>query len=586
MPLSANGADTGVQATELDSTVDVDGTDLRGSGGKPIVGGRVINRSIAKHVGTGSSTNSSGRAKSNPEVVSSFDGLNLRQQRLANNGNQFTVEPPDQGLCAGNGYVLESVNDVLQVFDANGNPLTGVVDLNSFHGYIPAINRGVSPTKYGPSITDPVCLFDKDTQRWFHVVLTLDRVGTSSALSGKNHLDIAVSTTASPLDPWIIYRLPVQNDGTDGTPNHQCDGGPCLGDYPHIGVDANAIYLTTNEFSLFGDGFYGAQIYALSKRALANRASGIPVALFNTFDPSVPYPGFTVWPAQSLTHDLDNNGTEFMLSSLAVFENSGNSNQIVLWKLTNTQSIDSATPALQLTATGMPVATYGVPPSAKQKAGSTPLRDCIANAYNDGCNALLGVPRTSNPIYDLDSSDSRMQQVFYANGKLWGALGTAVQIAGDTEARAGIAYYVVNPNSAKVTKQGVIAMAGNNVTYPAIAVTESGRGVIGFTLVGNDHFPTAAYAALDALTGAGDVHIAKAGVGPADGFSGYLPYSDRPRWGDYGAAASDGTSIWIANEYIAQTCTEPQFMAAPFGSCGGTRTSLGNWATRITRLNP
>ena len=35
----------------------------------------------------------------------------------ANNGNQFSLEPPDQGLCAGNGFVIETVNDVIQVYN-------------------------------------------------------------------------------------------------------------------------------------------------------------------------------------------------------------------------------------------------------------------------------------------------------------------------------------------------------------------------------------------------------------------------------------------------------------------------------------
>ena len=29
----------------------------------------------------------------------------------------------------------------------------------------------------------------------------------------------------------------------------------------------------------------------------------------------------------------------------------------------------------------------------------------------------------------------------------------------------------------------------------------------------------------------------------------------RTRWGDFGSAAVDGNSIWIASEYIAHTCT-------------------------------
>jgi hypothetical protein len=584
LPASTTGVDAGTQDNELDTIEGVEGTDIRGGGGK-FSGGRVVNRSIAKNPGKPIAAQEAAKAKSNPEVIGGFDGLNLRDQRLANGGQQFTVEPPDQALCVGNGYVLESVNDVLRIFDAKGTPLTGVIDLNTFYKYAPAIDRTAG--KFGPSITDPVCLFDQDTQRWFHVVLTLDRNGTSSALSGGNHLDIAVSTTASPLDPWTIYRLPVQNDGSAGTPNHHCAGGPCLGDYPHIGADANAIYLSTNEFALFGSGFYGAQIYTLSKKALVAAAASVPAVLINTGDPSIAFPGFTVWPAQSVNAKSSGSGdTEFLLSSLAVFSEDNTSNQILLWSISNTASIDAAVPNLQLKVTPITTDIYSVPPMASQKAGNTPLRDCIANTFSDNCNVLLGVPATSNPMSPIDSSDSRMQQVFYANGKLWGALGTGVQVAGDATPRAGIAYYVINPFAGKLLMQGTVAVAGNNVIYPSVAVTNSGRGILGFTLVGSDQFPSAGYTSLDAQVGAGPVHVAAAGQGPQDGFSGYLPFSNRPRWGDYGAAATDGTSIWYASEYIAQSCTEAQYKATPFGSCGGTRVSLGNWATRITRLTP
>ncbi len=99
-------------------------------------------------------------------------------------------------------------------------------------------------------------------------------------------------------------------------------------------------------------------------------------------------------------------------------------------------------------------------------------------------------------------------------------------------------------------------MPDANLTYGAAAVTQSGRGVIAFTVVGPNDYPSAGYAGLDAKLGAGDVHIAAAGAGPWDGFTG-IPYlgGGRPRWGDYGAASADGNMIWIASEYIAQTCT-------------------------------
>jgi hypothetical protein len=61
-------------------------------------------------------------AMSNPELTLSFDGVRI-DSRLADNGNTFVNEPPDQGLCAGNGFVLESVNSAIRVCDTNGNGL-------------------------------------------------------------------------------------------------------------------------------------------------------------------------------------------------------------------------------------------------------------------------------------------------------------------------------------------------------------------------------------------------------------------------------------------------------------------------------
>jgi len=542
-----------------------------------------VDRSDSGGAGHGASVNSGQKAKSNPELKASFDGLFHRQQRLANGGNQFSIEPPDQGLCVGNGFVMETVNDVLRVFDTAGNPLTGVVDQNSFYGYAPAIIR---PSTFGPFVTDPSCLYDAATQRWFHVVLTLDRVGTTSAFSGTNHLDLAVSNSSDPTGTWTIYRIPVQDDGTDGTPDHNCPlnnagtgHGPCLGDYPHIGADANGFYITTNEYAFFPDNiFHAAQIYAFSKAALT---AGGPVAVTQLDTIGRGFngqPGFTVWPSTSPQGSASpaNGGSEFFLSSDAAEEASGvpggSSTRLLTWTLNNTSSLNTATPSVNLSRSILTVGSYAVPPKADQKAGDFPLGQCLNDT---ACATFLnGEPDAFAPevISHLDSNDSRMQQVWYANGKLWGALDTAVTVGGAN--KAGIEWFVVNPSASRLEAQGYLALAGNNLSYPAIATTASGRGVIAFTLVGADNYPSAGYAPIDAKLGAGDIHVAAPGLGPADGFTSYKYYVGDPprtRWGDYGAAAVDGSSIWIASEYIPQTCTLTQFLSAPVGSCGGTR---------------
>ena len=553
-----------------------------------------LHRSIRRSEGRGERDDGSRREERGVGVALSFDGLTLRDQRLANGGNQFTVEPPDQGLCVGNGFVLESVNAVLRIWDGNGHALTPAVDLNTFYRYPAAINRTTG--QFGPSITDPSCIYDATTRRWFHVVLTLDRNGTTSALSGKNHLDIAVSNTPDPRGTWTIYKLPVQNDGTDGTPNHGCTNGPCLGDYPHIAVNRDGLFLTTNEFAVFGPGFFGAQVYALSKRALINHAATVPGVLINIGDPSIPFPGFTLWPAQAPGSAEDDdgaghNGTEYLMSSLAVFEDSGTSNQILVWALSNTRSLNTATPNLSIDAKYVDTLTYGVPPRSDQKTGDFPFGQClsdtaIATPFGTGCwrNFFVSGGPFINVEKRIDSNDSRMQQVYFSQGKLWAALDTAVTVSGEN--RAGIAWFIVNPRHGIVHNQGVVALAGNNVTRPALAATEDGRGIMAFTLTGKDHFPSAAYTTVSANYGAGAIHVVAEGKGADDGFTGYKPNSSfgtRPRWGDYGAAATDGNSVWIASEYIGQTCTLAEYVATGF-ACGATRVSLGNWYTRITKV--
>jgi len=529
-------------------------------------------------------------------LVRSFHGLDGFDQRFANDGNQFSVEPPDQALCVGPKYVLEATNDVLQVYGKGGSAASPVTDLNTFYGYPAAIDRTTGAQ--GPFVTDPTCIYDAGTSRYYLVVLTLEVVPDTGAFTGRNTLDLAVSRTSNPLGGWDIYRLPVQDDGTQGTPEHaDC---PCIGDYPHIGADKYGVYLTTNEYPFsdepgeFGNNFNGAQIYLLDKRALAAGAASVNVVQFeNTFlrSGSTRVPGFTVWPANvpGTAYQTANNGTEYFLSSIAGEEAqpggfTGRADAIGVWQVTNSASIRSGSPAPVLSRSLLASERYVVPPLSEQKIGPTPLADCVNAACLDG----IGPGRESEG--PLDSNDSRMQQVYYAGGKLYGALDTAAQVNGQLQ--AGIAWFKVQPGgypgAATMASQGYLAVAGNNVTYPAIAVDGSGKGAMAFTLVGKNYFPTAAYALVSGGSVRQSIKVAAAGKGPQDGFSEYgffsAPDPARPRWGDYGAAQPQGGLIWIASEYIGQRCTLATYQADP--TCGQTRAPLINWGTRISAINP
>jgi hypothetical protein len=607
--------------------------------------GVITDRSLSRGVGTGPTVTGGKKAKSSPQFVTGFEGLNFYQQRYARGGNQFSVEPPDQGMCAGNGYVVEAVNDVMNVFNTSGqsvlpdNTSTNIVsgfprnvnhavDLNSFYGYAPAINRSTGVR--AQSVTDPSCLYDAATQRFFVVVLTLESRPNGS-LTLQNHLDIAVSQTSNPTGHWNIYRTDVTNDGTNtGGQN----AGPYLGDYPHIGADANGFYITTNAYPWNHNGFGGAQLYAFSKAQLAAGAAQVNMQHIDTSgmvnlpsDAGATQPGFTVWPAQSPGTEFNaaNNGTEYLLSSnaadeathpVAGFGGDYTSSTLVVWTLKNTASLNSPTPALALSSRVIGVNPYAIPPKQHQPGSGTPPTVTAPQGYclddlttvtiaGVGCWRLLVGAPSHEVVSSPDSNDTRMQQVTYANGKLWGALDTAINPDGLAQ-RAGIAWYVLNPDANKVVNQGYLGTAGYDLTYPAIGVTSSGRGVMAFTASGDTTNPSAAYAAIDASAGVSAWDIVPGGLGaaPDDGFTSYKAQVGNPprtRWGDYGAAAVDGNSIWIASEYVAHACDYVDW-GGPFfaggtgdnllGTCGGanhgpgTRAALGNWSTRISQLTP
>jgi hypothetical protein len=619
--------------------------EMDGEEGAAAFGGSIVNRSLSSgRGGRGGSVGSSKKAKSNPEFKFGFEGLNFYQQRYARGGNQFSVEPPDQGMCAGNGYVVEAVNDVLNVYSAatgasvlpdntSTNVVAGfprnvnhAVDLNSFYGYPPAINRtsGVR----GQFVTDPSCLYDAATQRFFVVVLTLEVNPATGGFTTENHLDIAVSQSSNPTGGWNIYRIDVTGDGSPGATGGPC---PCLGDYPHIGADANGFYITTNAYPWGPGDFDGAQIYAFSKAQLAAGAPAVTMQHIDTtgmVQATSPVaqtePGFTVWPAQSPGTGSFAPNTEYFLSSNAGEEASGDaftgsSTNLIVWTLSNTSSLNTATPSLSLSNKVLSVNEYGIPPKQQQPGSGTlatqdtPQGYCINNTttllFNGqtGCWRLLfgAEPAHDEVISRPDSNDTRMQQVMYANGKLWGALDTAINPDGGAQ-RAGVAWYIVNPSASKLVLQGYLGAAGFDFTYPAIGVTASGRGIMAFTATGNSLNPSAAYAPIDAKAGVGAWTVVTGGQGAAqdDGFTSYKSQVGNPprtRWGDYGAAAVDGNSIWIASEYIANTCTYLAW-GGPFfaggtgdnllGTCGGashgpgSRAALGNWSTRISKLTP
>jgi hypothetical protein len=551
-------------------------------------------------------------------LVKSWDALNHFDSRYANGGNQFSLEPPDQGLCVGNGFVMETVNDVLQVYNGSGRPLIhgnpGVSDLsvglsiNEFYGDPPSFDR--VHNKFGPELFDVSCYYDQATGRWFHLADELDENHSTGAFTGAGEIDLAVSTSSDPLGAWRLYAIDTVNDGTGGTPNHHCDLGPCFADYPHIGADANGVYLTTNEYSFFGDGFSGAQLYALSKADLvAGAVSPRTVYFQNLTVPELGQRAFTLRAAQSRPTSFvsDNGGTEYFVSSTAgdgseTGNTTGGSDKIVVWGLTGSQTLaGSATPQLALEHDVVTTLPYVFPPLALQRQGPTPLLDCI----NQGVDCVGDpAPFVQKGPYPLDGADTRVMSSSFAGGVLWSTVATALKGSGGSDFSAdnnyaptpvnqkvGVLYFGLTPTwsretlSATVRQQGYVGVGNANLIFPSLAMADGTTGLMGATIVGPGRYPAAAYIRFAIGSAPSIVRVAASGVGPDDGFTGTFEGEFEPRWGDYGYAVPGASgSVWFAAEYIHQRCSFNTFLAD--STCGFTRSFFANWGTRITQVKP
>ncbi len=511
-----------------------------------------------------------------PGNSTGFNGLSHVDQRLAGTGaytnTQFSLEPPDQALCVGGGYVMESVNTALTVYSTAGKQLTAPAAINQFFGLAPEVNR--TTITFGDFTSDPKCYYDPGTGHWFLTVLQMATDPSNGAFAAPSHTYIAVSQTTNPTGAWSVFKFDTTDDGSNGTPSHpNC---PCFGDQPLIGANADGFFVTTNEFPIFANGFNGAQVYAISKSRLVAAAaagsSALPkVVHINAGDPAIfPTPDagaqwYSIQPATSPAGNAAGQSqtpnTEYFMSALQ-FGPAPLDNRIAVWSLFNTTALNSGNPqAVSLTNTVISSVTYGQPGNASQKPGPTPL------------GSLLGESEEQ-----LQSNDDRMNQVVYAHGLLYAGVNTVVQ-SSDGSQNVGIAYFIVNPSiqgqqvGASMVKDGYVSVDKENVLFPSIGVNANGQGAMTFTLSGPDYYPSAAYALIDATHGAGDVHVSGAGAVPDDGFTGYAAYGGNGagRWGDYTAAVADADgSIWMAAEYIP----------------GGPRTLLANWGTYITHVTP
>ena len=441
------------------------------------------------------------KSKSGTPITTQFMGVDAAQNAATIGGD---LEPPDEGMAQGNGYVFNMVNLTGMIYNTSGvAQLPNAISMAAF------LN-----TQATWFVSDPRVLYDAPSGRWF--------VTGFSFSNSASEINFAVSQTSNPTGTWNIYAL-----NTTAASDPSC---PCIPDYPIIGMDGFNMYLTANEFPLSG-GFNGADIWAVSKAALlSGGAPNVVEYSMVTFQGNQTYHIQPAIKRQALNAELFAMSTDLAGTS---------ANTLAVWSLSN--------PGV--------VATGGTPTLTAAQVNSEyyafPINPQTPVGYCTGCSAAT----TGLVNADFDA----LQEVEYINGQLFTGLDTTVNVFGVPV--DGIAWFEVkavldsnfNVTSAShITSQGYLAADSVSLLYPHVEVKPDGEGALVFTYGGPTTDMSVGYALrLGANMPFGpDLGSVYSSTYPDNGFTGTANYGGLGRWGDYSAGSLDPITgnIWLASQ--------------------------------------
>src|SRR5213593_2766821 len=303
---------------------------------------------------------------------------------------------------------------------------------------------------------------------------------------------LEVSATDDPTGSWNSYRVSTITG---------------CADQPLLGFSDLVVIVSANDFSSCTSGnpsYLGVQYWVLNKTDLLSGAAARTMSFGP--DPTL----FSVHPVQS----LGSTDTQFMVST-----GSGPTSTLTLF------SITGVPPGLALvTQQNFGIRSVAIPPRAPQ----------------------LGSRST------LDTADNRVQDVMWADNRLWLSLGVGCTPTGDNQVRSCVRLIEVDTANGTIAQDFDIGFSGKYVFYPALRTDAGGNLVVVFGYSSANDYPeirVAARSVHDPPNTIGASQIIRVGEGPET--SG-CPNNSVCRYGDYFGASHDPSElgiVWVAGEY-------------------------------------
>jgi hypothetical protein len=460
-----------------------------------------------------------------PGPLFTFEGL----------GDTCGCQPSDSEGDVGPNHYIEAINESIEIYDKNGNHLSGPTSYNSFFSGL----TGTPCTNANDG--DPYVLYDPVADRFLVSDFAFPSFPGSSFWQC-----IAVSQTNDPVSGgWFLYAVQVD----PGNPTF-------LGDYPKFGLwnaggtpAQDAFFLTMNLFSS-PTTFNGVRVYALDRESMltGGPANAIGFTLSAT-DVGASYS----FVAATAKGNVPPTGRNEMVLAI----DSPSSGGVTLTQVhARFFHVDFTNPSNS---------TFGVGTS------HAPNAEIAVDGFIDGFTNTTSdlVPQQGTSIKLDTLGDKIMTPVVYQNiggtESLWAdsSVCTDANCTGPT----GVRWYQFD-----VTGGNFPATAAQQQTWtntndglwrwmPSIAVDQNGDTVIGYSTSSTTIVPSIRYAGRLAADPPSNM-----AQGEAIMFAGVSAQTSGSRWGDYTRTEvdpSDGISFYHINQYAQN----------------------GDWHTRIGKFN-
>lgn len=437
-----------------------------------------------------------------PDAAQTVSTPNFTGATLADTG----AFPPDTMGTVGPSQFIVAVNGRVRSF----NKLTGVADgaLNADTDVF--FSSVMTP---GTNFTsDPRIRYDRLSGRWF--VIIIDVPGGNGNQANRVLLAVSSGDTITASSDFTFYQFQMS--------------GSLFADYPTLGIDANALYIGANMFTLGGS--FSSTLGSVVRKSSV--LSGGPIV-----------------------------ATTFTLVATA-----GGAGPYT------PQGVDNYDPAAtEGYFIGVDNATFGTLMVRRVNTpGATPTLSGNLTLTVPSTSFPLKVPHSGNTGGNngrLDALDDRLYAAHLRNGRLWTAhnIGTNATGTTTTATRNSVRWYELGNLSTTPTliQSGTIfSTAASNPEYyfiPSVMVSGQGHAAMGFSMAGLALTPNAGTVGRLSSDALGTVQT------PIANYSGstatYNPPSDSGgaggrRWGDYSYTSldpCDDMTLWTIQEFANAT---------------------------------